>query len=160
MHLNKEERLVEILRERRFTITTAESLTGGMIASTLVDVPGASDVLREAYVTYCDEAKQKLVGVRPETLAEHTAVSMETAREMAEGSLAAAGADLALSATGLAGPDGGTAKRPVGLVYIGCCLQGKTTVEELRLTGNRSEIRRQTTERALALALKCLEQES
>ncbi|MBQ2627696.1 MAG: CinA family protein, partial [Eubacterium sp.] len=84
------EQLVQLLRERNMTITTVESLTGGLIASTIVDVAGASDVLKEAYVTYCDEAKHKLAGVSEETLRRYTAVSEQTAREMAEGGARAA----------------------------------------------------------------------
>lgn len=151
------EQLVQKLREKQMTITTVESLTGGLIAATLVDVAGASDVLKEAYVTYCDEAKHKLAGVPEETLAEHTAVSCETAEKMAEGGCAAAASDCALSATGIAGPDGGTKERPVGLVYIGCCVRGRTEVKELHLSGSRRDIREKTVQEAFRLALACLQ---
>lgn len=112
--MRKEEQLIELLREKHWTVTTVESCTGGAISAAIVDVPGASDVLREAFVTYCDEAKHELVGVSWKTLAEYTAVSRETAEEMALGGAERAGADVALSATGVAGP-GGTEQFPAGL---------------------------------------------
>ena len=136
-----EERLVEELLKRNWLVTTVESCTGGMVSSRIVNVPGASEVLREAFVTYCDEAKMKLVGVRKETLEKYTAVSAQTAEEMALGGLAAAEADMALSVTGLAGPGGGTKERPVGLVYVGCAIHGQTFVRELHLSGSRQAIR-------------------
>ena len=148
-----EERLVEELLKRNWLVTTVESCTGGMVSSRIVNVPGASEVLREAYVTYCDEAKMKLVGVRKETLEKYTAVSARTAEEMALGGLAAAEAGMALSVTGLAGPGGGTKERPVGLVYVGCAIHGQTFVRELHLSGSRQAIREQAAEEALRLAL-------
>ena len=152
------ERLVQLLRKKNMTITTVESLTGGLIAATIVDVAGASDVLKEAYVTYCDEAKHKLAGVSEETLRRYTAVSEQTAREMAEGGAQAAQADAAISATGLAGPDGGTPECPVGTVFISCTAAGKTEVRELHLAGNRREIREASVQEALALACRMLEE--
>ena len=146
-----EEQVVELLAERRLTVTTAESCTGGLIAGTLVNAAGASDVLNEGYVTYSNEAKERLVGVRRETLENFGAVSKETAREMAEGAAKAAGADAALSATGIAGPGGGTPEKPVGLVYIGCFLDGTTTVRECRFSGNRKENRTDTVRTALSM---------
>ena len=148
-----EERLVEELLKRNWLVTTVESCTGGMVSSRIVNVPGASEVLREAFVTYCDDAKMKLVGVRKETLEKYTAVSARTAEEMALGGLAAAEADMALSVTGLAGPGGGTKERPVGLVYVGCAIHGQTFVRELHLSGSRQAIREQAAEEALRLAL-------
>ena len=151
-----EEQLVKQLFLKKWLITTVESCTGGLVASRIVNVPGASDVLREAYVTYCDEAKMKLAGVRKETLERYTAVSSQTAEEMALGGLSAAGADMALSVTGLAGPGGGTEEHPVGLVYVGCAVHGRAVVRELRLQGGRRSIREQAAEEALRLALECL----
>ena len=100
-----EERVVEVLARRHMTVTAAESCTGGLIAGTLVNAAGASEVLNEGYVTYSNEAKERLVGVRHDTLAVYGAVSAQTAEEMACGAAKAAGADAALSATGIAGPD-------------------------------------------------------
>lgn len=149
-----EEQLVNELAKRKLTITTAESCTGGMIAGTLINVAGASDVLNEGYITYSNEAKERLVGVSHETLEKYGAVSEETAREMAEGAAKAAGADVALSSTGIAGPGGGTKEKPVGLVYIGCCVCGRTNVIKCQFTGSRMENRISTVEEALEMALK------
>ena len=153
-----EEQVVRLLKERNLTITAAESCTGGLIAGTLVNVAGASDVFGEAYVTYSNEAKQRLVGVRAETLEQFGAVSEETAYEMAAGAARAVGADVGLSSTGIAGPGGGTPEKPVGLVYIGCCCYGKTVVERHIFKGNRTEIRNASVETALTLAKKCLKE--
>ncbi|RHR32350.1 CinA family protein [Clostridium sp. AF19-22AC] len=152
-----EERLVAILSAKGLTITTAESCTGGLIAGTLVNVSGASDVLNEGYVTYSNEAKERLVGVKHETLETYGAVSEQTAAEMARGAAKAAHADVALSATGIAGPGGGTEEKPVGLVYIGCYALGKTKVLKCQFTGTRMENRMQTVEDALTLAVEQLE---
>ena len=152
-----EEAVVRLLQEERLTVTTAESCTGGLIAATLVNVAGASNVLGEGYVTYSNDAKERLVDVKRETLLRYGAVSEQTAREMAEGAARAAGTDAALSATGIAGPGGGTAKKPVGLVYIGCFLEGNTVVKECRFGGNRMENRLHTVEAALELLREGLE---
>ena len=152
-----EEAVVRLLREEHLTVTTAESCTGGLIAGTLVNVAGASDVLGEGYVTYSNEAKERLLGVKRDTLLQYGAVSEQTAREMAEGAARAAGADAALSATGIAGPGGGTAKKPVGLVYVGCFLEGNTVVKECRFGEDRMENRLRTVETALELLKEGLE---
>ena len=154
-----EENVVERLAEKGLHVTTAESCTGGLIAGTLVNVAGASDVLNEGYVTYANEAKEHLVGVSHETLETLGAVSEQTAREMAEGAARAAHAEAALSSTGIAGPGGGTPEKPVGLVYVGCYLNGKTTVKECHFTGNRMENRLHTVETALNMLLEALEAE-
>ncbi len=146
-----EERVVELLAERHYTVTTAESCTGGMIAGTIVNAAGASEVLNEGYITYSNGAKERLVGVSHEPLERFGAVSEQTAREMAEGAARAAGADAAVSATGIAGPGGGTEEKPVGLVYIGCTLNGKTEVKECRFDGNRMENRLHTVRTALEM---------
>ena len=112
---------------------------------------GASDVYREGYITYANESKEKLLGVRHETLVQHGAVSEETAYEMALGAAKAAEADAALSVTGIAGPGGGSAGKPVGLVYIGCAVKGKVTVREYHFTGNREKNRDYAVARALTL---------
>lgn len=146
-----EQVVVRLLKEKQMTVTTAESCTGGLLAGRIMNVPGASQVYREGYITYADEAKEKLLGVSHETLKTQGAVSCETARQMAAGAARQAGADAALSVTGIAGPDGGTPEKPVGLVYIGCCVNGKTRVEEFHFTGNRSKNRDYAVVRALTL---------
>lgn len=149
-----EERVVSLLAKKHWTITTAESCTGGLIAGTLVNVAGASDVLNEGYVTYSNEAKHRLLGVKEKTLEQYGAVSEQTAREMAAGAAKAAGTNVGLSATGIAGPGGGTEEKPVGLVYIGCCANGNVTVKECRFHGNRMENRLSTVEKVLKLCLE------
>lgn len=151
-----EETVVELLSEKQLHVTTAESCTGGLIAGTLVNAAGASAVLNEGYVTYSNEAKERLLGVSHETLETYSAVSEQTAKEMAKGAAKAANAEAALSATGIAGPGGGTEDKPVGLVYIGCYLNGKITVKECRFHGNRMENRVHTVETALEMLKEAL----
>lgn len=153
---NLEERVIRLLKERNLKITAAESCTGGLIAGTLVNVAGASDVFDESYVTYSNEAKQRLLGVRAETLEQFGAVSEQTAHEMAAGAALAAGTDVGLSSTGIAGPGGGTPDKPVGLIYVGCCVGENVQVRELRLHGDRMQNRIRTVEEALMLAADML----
>ncbi|MBQ9140718.1 MAG: CinA family protein [Lachnospiraceae bacterium] len=154
--ISLEEEVIRLLRERGFTITTAESCTGGMISSKLVNVSGASEVINMCLVTYSNDAKHKLLGVLEETLECFGAVSAETAYEMAKGALKFASADVALSVTGLAGPGGGTQEKPVGLVYIGCNVQGKIKVEKHIFAGNRLAVRESSALAALTLAKNCI----
>ena len=146
-----EEAVVSLLKEKNMTLTTAESCTGGLLAGRLMNVPGASSIYNEGYITYSNDAKEKLLGVKHETLEVHGAVSADTAYEMALGAAQAAGADVSVSVTGIAGPDGGTEEKPVGLVYVGCCVNGKVRTEEYRFTGNRSKNREYAVVRALTL---------
>lgn len=148
--------VAELLKESRLTMATAESCTGGMIGATMVNVPGVSEVFTQGMITYSNEAKVRLLGVREETLAAYGAVSPETAAEMAEGGAGAAGTDLCVAVTGIAGPDGGTAEKPVGLVYIACSLKGKTVVKRYQFKGNRAKIREQSMMRALDLVRRCV----
>lgn len=151
------EEVVKMLKAAKMTVTTVESCTGGLLSGTLVDVAGVSDVFNQAFVTYANEAKHSLVGVNQETLDSYGAVSEETAREMAEGGAKAAKADACLSVTGIAGPDGGTAEKPVGLVYIGCHVNGNTIVERNIFSGTRREVREQSVLAALKLLKKQLQ---
>lgn len=153
-----EQWLVKQLTKRNASITTAESCTGGLLSGRIVNVSGASEVFNESYVTYSDDAKHRILGVSKETLSSVGAVSEETAAQMAEGAARAAGAEIALSTTGIAGPGGQTDEKPVGLVYIGCHCFGRTVVEKHIFHGNRTEVRNASVESALALAKKCLEE--
>lgn len=146
-----EEAIVRMLEEDGMTVTTAESCTGGLLAGRITNVPGASNVYKEGYVTYSNDAKERLLRVKRETLMQHGAVSPQTAYEMAEGVALAAGADASLSITGIAGPGGGTEEKPVGLVYIGCYVKGHVRVEEFYFTGNRDKNREYAVARALTL---------
>lgn len=143
-----EKEIVEKLRELGKTMTTVESCTGGMIAAAITSVSGSSAVFQQGYVTYCDQAKHKLVGVKKKTLKKHTAVSEQVAAQMALGGAKEAKADCCVSVTGYAGPPSGNGEE-VGLVYIGCCVKKKVKVKELHLEGNREEIRNQAREEAL-----------
>ena len=149
-------RVVELLVRRKQTVSLAESCTGGMTAAALVSVPGASQVFENSFVTYSDRAKNRILGVEWEILQKYTAVSAQTAAWMARGCREAGEADLALSVTGLAGPGGGTARRPVGLVYIGCSYGERTVVQEYHFQGGREKVRSQAAAAALMLGLGCL----
>jgi nicotinamide-nucleotide amidase len=120
--------LIARCRAAGLMVATAESCTGGLIAALLTEIPGSSNVLERGFVVYSNEAKEELIGVPPETIRAHGAVSEETARAMAEGALGASRAGVAVSVTGIAGPDGGTAAKPVGLVHFGLARRGAPTV--------------------------------
>ena len=134
-------------------VATAESCTGGLIAGLLTEVPGSSNVLERGFVAYSNAAKQELLGVPAETLAKHGAVSAETARAMAEGALKKSRAEVAVSVTGIAGPDGGTAAKPVGLVHFACARRDKPTVAREERFGDvgREEVRLASVRVALDL---------
>lgn len=146
----------ELLKKYSCTLTTAESATGGMIASTLINVPGISEFFQEGYVTYSDLAKVKMIHVNPKTIETYGVVSSETAADMAESAAKTAGCNAAVSVTGVAGPDGGTKECPVGLVYIGCHVNGSTEVERHLFTGDRMAVRKQATDAALRLLIRKL----
>ena len=145
---NKE--IVERLIEKGITVATAESCTGGMIASAITDVSGSSSIFGYGVVTYSNEAKVKILGVREETLARVGAVSEETAYEMAEGLKKLSEADVAVSVTGIAGPGGGSEEKPVGLVYMGLACGDEIFVKKNLFQGDRDEIRKQTVATALS----------
>lgn len=151
MHASLADVIVGRLAGRGQTLSVAESCTGGMVASMIVGVPGASDVLIEGHVTYANQAKVRVLGVREEDLAAHGAVSEVVARQMAEGARAVSGSTYALSTTGIAGPGGGTPEKPVGLVYIACASERCTAVRELRMSGSRERIRTRSALSALDL---------
>ena len=149
--MNIEEKIVHFLKEKGYTITTAESCTGGLLAGRILNVSGASSVYNEGHITYSNEAKERLLGVSHETLETYGAVSKQTAEEMAKGAARAAKADVGLSTTGIAGPTGGTPDKPVGLVYVGCAIDDEVAVEECRFQGTREENRNAAVEAALQL---------
>ncbi|WP_288222544.1 competence/damage-inducible protein A [uncultured Clostridium sp.] len=144
----------ELLCKKNLSISTAESCTGGMIAATLISYPGISEVFKEGVVTYSNESKIRRLGVKEETLKKFGAVSEEIAREMVEGVAKNLNTDIAISTTGIAGPGGGTEEKPVGLVYVGIYIKGKTIVEKLNLTGDRESIRKKATLNSLNLLRK------
>ena len=145
-------KLADKLKRQNKTFATAESCTGGWISKTVTDVGGVSAVFLGGVVSYANEVKEKLLGVKSETLASYGAVSEQTAREMALGCVAATGADYAVAVTGIAGPTGGSPEKPVGLVYIGAAAKdGRVYVEKKLFSGDRSGIRLSTVKKALAV---------
>lgn len=150
-------RLLDLLRARGLTIATAESCTGGLVSAALTAVPGCSDVVLGGIVTYSNGMKASLLGVPEEVLRRVGAVSEDCAREMATGLLRATGAGLGISVTGIAGPGGGSAEKPVGLVYIGVACLGREIILRRNLfTGDRAAIRASTVDASLALATEAL----
>lgn len=150
--------IAALLEEKKLHVTTAESCTGGLIAGTLVNVPGISAWFEEGYVTYSNAAKEKLIGVPHSVLESYGAVSPQTAEAMAAGAARAALADVAIAVTGIAGPDGGTKEKPVGLVYMGCFCKGRICVEKHQFDGGRSAVRAQSVQAALNLLKTMLEE--
>ena len=143
--------LGRLLEARRWRVTTAESCTGGLIAGAITDIAGTSAWFDRGFVTYSNPAKADMLGVRGETLAVHGAVSEETAREMAAGALERSGSDLAVAVTGIAGPSGGSADKPVGMVCFGWATRGLPPESSTRhFAGDRAAIREATVQAALA----------
>lgn len=145
--------VLSLCEARGIMLATAESCTGGMIASALTDIAGSSAVVDRGFVTYSNEAKQDMLGVKAETLDRFGAVSAETAREMAEGALAHSRAGIAISVTGIAGPGGGSADKPVGLVWFGLAQAGQPVHSEHRVfkDADRSEVRQAACSHALQM---------
>jgi PncC family amidohydrolase len=152
----KAERLIRILKTNGWTVSTAESCTGGLVAAAITAVPGASEVFREGFVVYSDEAKTKYLNVRPLTLDKHGSVSGECAGEMAENLEKLANSDLALSITGFAGPTGGTAAAPIGTIWFGATFHGKTAIHVERISGDRDTVRKTATLKLLLWGLEAL----
>lgn len=136
-----EDVLGAMLIEKKLTIATAESCTGGLLSGRLINYPGISEVFMEGAVTYSNEAKMNRLGVKKETLESYGAVSSETAAEMAKGIAKTAGTNIGVSTTGVAGPGGGTKEKPVGLVYVGLCINGKVKTRKLNMPGDRQTVR-------------------
>lgn len=145
--------VLDAFRARGWTLATAESCTGGLVAGALTAVPGSSDVVDRGFVTYSNAAKTAMVGVPEATLVAHGAVSEPTARAMAQGARAMAGVDAAVSITGVAGPGGGSPEKPVGLVHFACARRDGTVEHRERRFGDlgRAEIRRRSVLEALDL---------
>jgi nicotinamide-nucleotide amidase len=142
---------LELARKNRFQIATAESCTGGLLAGLLTEIPGASDVFERGFVTYSNAAKWEELGVRPDIISSYGAVSAEVAEAMANGAIAFSHANLAVSITGIAGPNADGSGKPVGLVYIGWTRGKSGGHEQHQFSGNRQEIRLQSVEQALRL---------
>lgn len=138
-------------------LATVESCTGGLLSAILTELPGSSAMFTHGFVTYANEAKSEMVGVPAGLIAQHGAVSEPVARAMAEGALNASSADIAVSITGIAGPDGGSAQKPVGTVHFACALKGKPTIHSRQqFSGDRTTIRLSAVEYALSLVAEAL----
>lgn len=149
--------IIDILAERNQTIVTAESCTGGMVAAALTDIPGASAALYGGYITYANTAKSKMIHVQARLIRDYGAVSNQVARAMADGARNTANVDFAVAVTGIAGPDGGSEKKPVGLVYVAVSSELATVVIEHRFGDlGRDGIRKATVDAALDLVLQVL----
>ena len=142
---------VHLLTEHNLTIASAESCTGGMVASELVAFAGISAYFNEGYVTYSNEAKMRLLGVKETTLAKFGAVSEQCAKEMANGVKKAANSDIGIATTGIAGPDGGTDEKPVGTVYVACAYRNKIITRQFLFEGSRMHVRFAATKMAFKL---------
>ena len=153
-----EEELGQILKEKKLTISTAESCTGGLVSSRLTDVSGSSDYVMLNFVTYANEAKNKVLGVSWDILDNFGAVSEECAQAMAEGLYNATGCDVALCTTGIAGPTGGSEQKPIGLCYISVKYKGIVTIKEIRLPSNleRVQMKELFADEALKLAISII----
>lgn len=145
------------LKAARAMLVTAESCTGGWVAQAVTSIAGSSDWFERGFVTYSNAAKQELLGVHPDILKMHGAVSEETAREMAQGALAGGKGTLALAVTGVAGPGGGSRKKPVGTVCFAWASKKGTVVETRHFSGDRESVRRQSVIHALQGVLKALD---
>ena len=151
-----EKSIIDLLAVNHLTVSTAESCTGGLLSARLINVPGASEVFKSGYVSYSNKAKRKLFGVKRGSLEKYGAVSEAVAKEMAKGAATLSKADVTVSITGIAGPDGGSEEKPVGLVYIGCQVRGESVVKEYRFKGNRNKIRESSVSAALGLMRECI----
>lgn len=151
-----EDCVVDLLKDQKLTLTTVESCTGGAVSARIVNVPGASEVLKQGLVTYSNRAKRKFTFVKKSTLKDQGAVSAKTAKEMARGAVENTGCDVSVAVTGLAGPDGGTREKPVGLVYIACAYHNSVSVREFHFNGNRNKIREQSAVWALVMLRDCI----
>jgi nicotinamide-nucleotide amidase len=152
------DQFLQACKKREILVATAESCTGGMIIAIMTDLPGSSGMVDRGFVTYSNEAKMDMLGVSPQTIEEHGAVSEQTALEMAAGALKNSRAGIALSVTGIAGPDGGSADKPVGLVWFGVARTGMAPFAEKRQFENkgRDHVRNEAARTALELGFKAL----
>lgn len=146
-----EKAVVDLLLANDLTISTVESCTGGMLAARLINVSGVSEVFKTGYITYSNKSKRKIIGVKKAMLQKYGAVSPEVAKEMAKGGALFAKADVAVGITGIAGPEGGSEEKPVGLVYIACSVCGRVSVKECHFSGSRAKIRESSVAAALSL---------
>ncbi len=147
-------KLLEICRTEKLKIATAESCTGGLVAASITEIPGSSDIFERGFITYSNEAKMELLGVSKALIKKYGAVSEQAAKAMARGALKNSNADIAVAITGIAGPSGGTIKKPVGLVFIAAARGKIVNVNIYYLKGNREKVRKKATLSALKMLIK------
>jgi nicotinamide-nucleotide amidase len=152
--LDRASRVVALCRQQKLWLTTAESCTGGLIASAITEISGSSEIFGRGFVTYANDAKIEMIGVDQNLIEKNGAVSEPVARAMAEGALTHGSADIAIAVTGIAGPGGGSVDKPVGLIHLACARRGKSTVHKRHVfTGDRTAIRLATVATALDMLL-------
>jgi nicotinamide-nucleotide amidase len=150
------EQTLQLLRDKNYTVATAESCTGGSIIACLTDIAGSSDVVDRGFITYSNQAKIDMLGVPKDLLEQYGAVSEEVAIAMADGAQSRGGVDVAVSVTGIAGPDGGSEEKPVGLVHFAVNAPNNTYHAQHIFEGNRTEIRRKSVAIALNMIIKAI----
>jgi len=150
---------IDFLKSKHITVATAESCTGGLIAKLITDVPGSSKIFIGGVVSYSNEMKMKLLGVNQSTLIQYGAVSEQTVSKMLDGILQITGADLAVAVSGIAGPEGGTALKPVGTVIIGVAYKNQRLIRNFLFDGTRTDIRNKSVQAFVDLARKLIEKE-
>ena len=162
LSVNFEKKIAKILNKKSYTISIAESCTGGLISSMLTDISGSSNFIKANFVTYANEAKEKYLFVKNETLEKYGAVSEQTALEMAEGLKKQTKADVAVGITGVAGPTGGSKEKPVGLAYVGISNNKKTVVKKIKMPSflPRKLMKYCFAKKALSYVIKFLEEEN
>ncbi|MCR5800965.1 MAG: competence/damage-inducible protein A [Lachnospiraceae bacterium] len=148
--------VIDLLKKKNFSLSIAESCTGGLLSARLINVPGASEVYKSGFVVYSNKAKRKLLGLKKKAIDKYGAVSAQTAEEMTKGLAMETKSDVCVSITGIAGPGGGSAEKPVGLVYIACNVKGKITVRQYMFKGTRAKIRESSAAEALILIRECV----
>ena len=150
--------IIDIMRQKKLTLGTVESATGGLIANLLTDIPGSSDVFQGSIIAYSNDIKIKIVGVKKATIEEYGAVSPQVARAMAQGGRQVLGVDICVADTGIAGPGGGTPGKPVGLFYLGLSHQGGIFTDKYLFKGSRDENKQRAAQAALAWVMAFLEE--
>jgi nicotinamide-nucleotide amidase len=144
--------LFNLLKDKKLTMTAAESCTGGLVSKIMTDFPGSSDIFWRSFITYSNNSKMKLLGIKSVILDSYGAVSKQTVQAMAKGAIDCSGADCSVSVSGIAGPGGGSRLKPVGTVWICAALkQGVEKVEKFHFKGSRSDVREKTAESALKM---------
>lgn len=155
-NVSLEQSVVDLLVANSLTISTVESCTGGLLAGRLINVAGVSEVFKKGLITYSNKAKRKMIGVKKSLLEKYGAVSEQVAIDMAKGAAVVTKADVTVSVTGIAGPDGGSEEKPVGTVFIACSVKGDVTVRKYHFTGSREKIRRESVSAAIVLLRECV----